>query len=90
MINSAKLLFCLLSFLFNLNVGANVSQPPPELGNLIDWNPEDGCMALNGEWDFYWNELLSYEEIEKAENKMTMNVPASWSDYNLDSEGYAT
>jgi two-component system sensor histidine kinase ChiS len=58
-----------------------------------------GNIKLNGEWEFYWGELLTPEELTggKSENleKRYITLPSSWNNYLIDGEplggdGYAT
>ena len=49
----------------------NGSAPPRAVDGVIDlsdWDFEtDGPLVLDGEWAFYWDELLSLEEIEAGD-----------------------
>jgi hypothetical protein len=48
-------------------------------------------LELNGEWGFYWNELLDPSAIQTTEHKTNVEFPHLWSDDpNLPSFGYAT
>ena len=92
-----KLLLCLILVVLLLNVGAYAFtlQTLSELGSLEDWEPEKGYVSLDGDWEFFWNDFLSYEELQAVASKKTITVPASWSEYKtgelkLDSEGHAT
>ncbi|MEH6549356.1 MAG: diguanylate cyclase [Pseudomonadales bacterium] len=66
--------------------------------DLSQWDPEkDGPVALAGEWEFYWNALLSPSEIDaRQSSKYTVAVPGKWTKYTIDElgelgpEGYAT
>jgi PAS domain S-box-containing protein len=59
---------------------------------------ENGIVDLNGEWEFYWNQLLSPEdfEIDRSNSRAGFfNIPGSWNYYDHGSEsfpgqGYAT
>lgn len=47
-------------------------------------------IALNGNWDFYWNALLSPKEL-KGQPRSSMLVPSIWNDHrNLRNFGHAT
>ncbi len=55
------------------------------------------AVRLDGEWEFYWNELLTPEDFRKAEKKKTdyIDVPGSWNAYitedrKASGNGYAT
>lgn len=64
--------------------------------NLTHWDIEmDGNIHLNGEWGFYWQKLLYYEEMHSAKPDEIVEVPDSWDEYliqgkNLPGKGYAT
>jgi len=43
-------------------------------------------ITLNGEWEFYWNTLLSPEDLKREarpENAMFVTVPSYWSAYEI-------
>lgn len=55
--------------------------------DLTEWNyARDGIVDLNGEWVFYWQELLDPQEIRARDrlDGMLVPVPAAWSSYVLD------
>ncbi len=73
--------------------------PRPVKGelNLSDWDLNDGRPSLAGEWDFYWNELYTYEDVSKLkENKVNfLYVPERWKsqrigDQKISGLGYGT
>lgn len=52
-------------------------------------------VQLNGEWEFYWNELLSPQEIENRSAEHYISFNQIWNNYDLNGEklsgeGYAT
>ncbi len=48
-------------------------------------------VALDGDWGFYWNQLLNPYEVAKAENKTYKDFASTWDlDDNLATEGGAT
>lgn len=59
--------------------------------DLSDYNPDrDGVVYLYGEWEFYWNQLLTPGELKNA-SPQYLYVPGSWhrqGDYDV--LGYAT
>lgn len=76
-------------------------QPIAEHGtlDLSGWNlSQDGPIKLNGEWEFYWNQLLYPTDFTTSITpKMTgfIDIPSSWNGYQvngelLPGEGYAT
>lgn len=66
--------------------------------NLTEWNfQEDGPVKLDGEWEFYWEELIYPGDFLTHEipKPAYINVPDTWNGYNTGSEvlngqGYAT
>jgi adenylate cyclase len=59
--------------------------------------PEDEVSNLNGEWEFYWMQLLSPDEsaIEWSETTSYINIPGTWNNKSESGEqytahGYAT
>lgn len=68
--------------------------------DLTNWDFEkDGIVTLDGEWEFYWNELLNYDDFHRDGNHYKPNgyfdVPNVWNKYSIDGEklpgeGYAT
>ena len=47
-------------------------------------------LELNGEWGFYWNELLAPSATQTSEKKTYVEFPHLWRDSDLPSFGYAT
>jgi hypothetical protein len=75
----------------------SVPEPVHGVLDLRGWNINDARPRLNGEWEFYWNQLLTYQDFsEKAENeKQLVVVPKTWNMYtendkHLSGFGYAT
>lgn len=84
-------------------VPAPVSPKIQSEDGILDLTQEpisENPLKLQGEWSFYWQELLSPEDIHSrmAEGDMTdrsINLPSSWLGYKLDGyelkgEGFAT
>ncbi len=47
---------------------------------------EGRAIALSGEWDFYWNELLSPAQITSKQNESAqISVPGTWVDISINS-----
>ena len=63
-------------------VSANAAQPTLESGSidLSNWDPhEDGALGLNGDWAFFWNELVSPETVAtRFSTAATLPVPGGW------------
>ncbi len=52
--------------------------------NLEDWDfDQDGIAYLNGEWSFYWNQLLTWDKLknDSIEPSGYFRVPGVWNDY---------
>lgn len=90
------IIFWIFSSLFTTsNLIAQNTQPVAKDGvlDLSQWNFDNGDALLNGEWEFYWQELLSAQE--SSSNKRIIQFPQLWNDMeldgvNIDSRGYAT
>ncbi len=61
-----------------------------------DFN-KNGSVALKGEWEFYWNQLLSPDQFVKNEDLAFkyINAPGSWNNFEIDGKelsgiGFAT
>jgi len=66
--------------------------------DLSTWDFEkDGIAKLDGNWDFYWQQLIEPEEFKdnNQERKTSFSVPGIWNDVEIDGKelgenGYAT
>jgi diguanylate cyclase (GGDEF)-like protein/PAS domain S-box-containing protein len=62
--------------------------------DLSGWDfASQGTVALDGEWEFYWSQLLTPEEIaSQSASPRYQSVPALWTSYSDDMpvKGYAT
>lgn len=76
---------------------------PPEAVNgvldLTDWDwQQNDIIPLDGQWEFYWQEILApkdFIEFDKIEKKNLIAIPRAWNNYIIDGEklsgnGYAT
>lgn len=97
------LFFLLLLLIYSLNpsdVAATATPPLAKNGsiNLQQWVPSTSSenIQLDGEWAFYWNELLSPLELENTTKiPLYVQAPAQWSKLNINGQtfptkGYAT
>ncbi|HEX3046566.1 MAG TPA: ATP-binding protein [Bacillota bacterium] len=87
-----------------INGGGNnrpVKKPPQAVNGVLDltgWDlARDGMLPLNGEWEFYWGQLLTPADFERGRGIKTgvIQVPGSWAGYTyqgkpLPADGYAT
>ncbi len=72
----------------------------PENGvlDLKSWKPElEGVLSLSGQWDFYWERFLTYQEVAAGSTvpDVTVDTPSVWNSYkingkNLPGFGYGT
>lgn len=78
-------------------------RPSPNAVNgildLSDWDFEDnGSVSLDGEWEFYWGEILNWTDFHSGNPPVMsgyIEVPRSWNKYRvngtvLSGNGYAT
>ncbi len=92
--------FFLLLSLMPVAVNAQ-GMPGAEKGvlDLTGWNlAEKGPVNLAGEWEFYWNRLLSPKDFRSEQGPVPtgfVDIPGSWTRYEVDGKrfpkyGYAT
>lgn len=89
-----------LSGSFRDNVKSNEDFPAVHNGILdfSKWNlDKDGIVDLSGEWDFYWNTFLTYDDLKsnRPSPDLQATVPIVWNTYkingkNLPGIGHAT
>jgi signal transduction histidine kinase/CheY-like chemotaxis protein len=83
-----------LLILLSLPLQQLCAQPIAQKGviDLSSFQIDDqSSVRLNGEWAFYWNELLEPSEIQYQQTPEFVNFPHLWNDDpNLSSYGYAT
>ncbi len=65
--------------------------------DLTQWHLEKEVIRLDGEWEFYWNQLLGPQEFKKTSSRGNgyFDIPSSWNQYIIDNkklsgDGYAT
>ncbi len=64
--------------------------------DLTQWDfNRDGNVQLNGEWEFYWSQLLTSRGLQLKKPDLYVKVPEYWNSYklngkNLPGKGYAT
>lgn len=76
----------------------NQSKTAQADGGTLDLTSMDfdrDTARLYGKWDFYWNKLLSYGDVQKEKPDLYADVPGIWNRYtlngkNLPAFGYAT
>lgn len=83
--------FMILAILFSIE---SVAQPVASNGSLnlgnVDFE-DTPSVKLNGEWGFYWKELIPPEMLDSSGPPNYVQFPHLWSDDpNLSSFGYAT
>ena len=55
--------------------------------DLTQWDfNRDGNIKLDGEWEFYWNRLLSHKDIQEEKPDLFADVPGAWNEYSLTGE----
>jgi two-component system sensor histidine kinase ChiS len=67
--------------------------------NLSDWDLQrDGPVSLDGDWEFYWEQLLEPRDFRNSNSpndRSLISIPRSWNGYivegkELGGDGYAT
>lgn len=75
------------------------SSPHPKAeGGIIELTKlqfENDIAKLDGEWEFYWNQLISPDEIDMGQITGYISVPSTWNKYITDKgilsgDGFAT
>jgi len=71
--------------------------PKQGILDLTTWENTRIRPSLIGEWEFYWDQLLSYDDLQqdKQDNKQLVYVPNTWDAYESDQDklpgfGFAT
>jgi len=99
-------LFITLGTIFLLFIGVlklandRSEKPFPYKGilELSNWNPtQSGLINLSGEWEFYWQKLLTDDDFHGSNTKpdLLVEVPKVWNNYKVNGKslpgyGYAT
>ena len=93
----AAICFAVIAF---TDTNAKVSSLSSRSGllDLAQWDPgRDGFLSLSGEWDFYWDRFLSWDELQdpNLQADVKAKVPGVWNDYEINGSslpgfGYAT
>ncbi len=65
--------------------------------DLSEWRFDQDLIGLDGQWEFYWNQLLEPSDLKVTEISRTgyIEIPGSWNHYQLNDmelpgAGYAT
>jgi signal transduction histidine kinase len=100
---SSILFLVLTASILLMSCGQYSGKSPPKAVNgfldLTQWDFEsDGTIKLDGQWEFYWNELLEPKDFDQKDSPAKtgfFNVPSSWNGYlvegkKLTGHGYAT
>jgi len=88
-------------FLSSCSPSSQEKMPPPKASqgflDLSNWDFEkNGTISLEGEWDFYWMQLIEPEAFkEKKRSPSSINVPGYWggvviNNQPLNEDGFAT
>ncbi len=88
---SLFVLIFITSFTGVVNAGSMTKAPSPVVYNgildLEKWDAEkDGVIELTGTWDFYWDQLLTYHNLEKnaLDPDLKASVPVVWNTYEIE------
>lgn len=84
-----------IALLFCINLIPDISSKAPRAGkgvlDLSGWDfAQDGPVQLNGEWEFYWNQLLTWDDFNEnrlgSKSKSYLNVPDVWNHYSINGQ----
>ena len=82
------------TYVFAENIYASELQIKKGFLDATEYDFEnDHIISLDGEWEFYWNELLEPDDFKNADvlkRAEFIQVPSKWTSYKLDSFGHAT
>ncbi|HEX2939139.1 MAG TPA: 7TM diverse intracellular signaling domain-containing protein, partial [Ruminiclostridium sp.] len=53
--------------------------------DISGWNSQnDGVLSLGGDWEFYWNRLITYQDLKSGvKPDLIQNVPRVWNRYQI-------
>ena len=101
-ITSVKHIFFILFIFSCLSCSGNISQKPTAVKGIIDLTSvnflSQRLVLLDGEWEFYWKQLLSPSELSRESGDLQRQfapAPSTWNElaakgYNVEPRGYAT
>lgn len=95
------LVIIFLLILINFSpISSHKKEPQVKNGvlDLTEWDfNTDGAVNLDGEWEFYWDQLLTHDDFYKGNQFLSgyFTVPSVWNHYQLNGNdlpgyGYAT
>ena len=99
---SGSLIFLLICLLINGYLGRRAEPTPRAHDGILDlrsWDLVKQLVKLDGEWEFYWQQLLTPADFAPGNERANLSgmfvAPGSWKGYRwqdrkLTSEGFAT
>ncbi|ABR50492.1 7TM domain sensor diguanylate cyclase [Alkaliphilus metalliredigens QYMF] len=98
-----KFMIIYIAVIFTLNgcaYGNPINEAPEAKEGILDltnWKVEGDLIALDGQWEFYWEQLLEPQDFKNAKIKglQLMDIPRAWNGYEvngktLSGDGHAT
>ena len=89
-------LVILFALVFSLSLPSKTMKAENGVIDLskIDFGQRENY-RLDGDWEFYWEQLLSYEDLQNKKPDLYADIPDTWNHYelnggNLPGQGYAT
>jgi signal transduction histidine kinase/FixJ family two-component response regulator len=88
--------------IFTHRSGMHKKMPAAKKGilDITHWDfQKDGPIKLDGEWEFYWNQLITYDQLHGEDENYRpsgyVNVPGIWNKYKIENiktsgKGYGT
>ena len=87
----ANYLLFIAIFLLTARLNANGGQTEPGVFDLRDWDwATSPVVSLEGDWEFYWQQLLDPAQKNETSSPSYIKVPAPWSEASFDVEGFAS
>ncbi|WP_185819693.1 sensor histidine kinase [Salibacterium salarium] len=90
------LIVCLASLFISACRLLDTEKPPEAEQGVLDlteeWQQEDQTFTLDGEWEFYWEQLLEPSLIENGDALSSdyIKTPENWYKERFSNHGYAT
>ncbi|MDR7855108.1 sensor histidine kinase [Tissierella sp.] len=101
-IKTSVFLYIFISLILTIPRTSFAMDKPQAINGTLDlsnWTyHQDGIVKLDGQWEFYWKELLTPEDFNKVDLESENNLivlPRAWNKYEFDGQelsgkGYAT
>ena len=87
MAKSLKGVWLVLLCLLLVSCGQSAADAPQAIEGQLDLQDWDfnlnGIVNLEGQWEFYWQELLSPSQVATMASSQYVSVPDTWTSYEV-------